>query len=114
MTSTAMLAWGGLAHLIADWIFQNDWMAQNKPNPLHPAGYLHAGIHVAALLLVFPWPAALAIGVLHWFVDLRFALVAWRRAFGQDQGPVAVHVAIWEDQVVHLATIGAFALACGR
>lgn len=199
MTSTEMLAWGGLAHLVADWIFQNDWMAANKgvnwrpgvdgrrlptveadivpgaalevpipggeglsrpiaveavPTPegcprlalcrssggteewhevrdllahavtahpptdwarplKHPAGYCHALVHLLFTLLVFPWWASCMIAASHWLVDLRVPLVWWRRAFGQDKGPVVVHVAIWEDQVVHLAIIGLAALLLG-
>jgi hypothetical protein len=113
LTATALLAWGSLIHLVCDWVLQNDWMARNKVNPAHPASYVHAGIHTLGLALIYPAWAALAIGAIHWFIDLRFALAAWRHAFGQDSGPVAVHVAIWEDQAVHLAVLGVFALACG-
>jgi hypothetical protein len=51
--------------------------------------------------------------VSHWFVDLRFALVWWRKVFGQDTGPIAQQVALWQDQVVHAAILGAAALGVG-
>lgn len=104
---------GGLvAHLVADWFFQNDWMAVNKVNPKHVAGYVHAGIHTLAMLLVFPWWVALAIGVVHWMIDLRFLLVWWRGFFGQakDDNPLANHVKIWQDQVAHIVIVYVAAL----
>jgi hypothetical protein len=187
MTPTDYLAWGTLVHLVADWVFQNDWIAANKAvtgrkvpgghpmlahlkpgvdlliegregvwdvrgrvgpdllvgrehetqlvhvdcdstgtydhltlmvspreGPRHIASYIHALIHFLALLLVFPVAAALPLAMSHWFVDLRFALAAWRRFFGQDRGPIAQQVALWEDQVVHVALIGVAALVVGR
>jgi hypothetical protein len=79
----------------------------------HPASYVHALVHLLALLPVFPWPWALGIAVSHWFVDLRFALAWWRKVFGQDTGPIAQQVALWQDQVVHAAILGAAALGVG-
>jgi len=132
MTATQLLVWGGLRHLIADWWFQNDWQASNKGYPWspttpletpwytqrrglrHPATYVHMAIHTLALWLIFPWYAALAIGAIHSLIDLRVALVWYRAVFGMDQGPVVVHVAIWQDQVLHLIVIAAFALALGQ
>ena len=82
-----------IVHLVADWFLQNEWMAVNKVNVRHPAGYVHAGIHGFLLALVFPAPLAVWLGVVHWFIDLRFPLVAWRRLIRQTtDGPMAVHV----------------------
>lgn len=103
---STLFIFGLIAHLVADWFLQNEWMALNKVNPKHPAGYVHAGIHTLAMLFVFPWPVALTIGVVHWFIDLRFALAAWRRLIRQTtEGPMAVHVALWQDQVAHIAVV---------
>lgn len=111
MNPTDLLVWGIVAHLVADWLLQNKWMALNKVKPLHPAGWMHAVIHIIALAYVFPIPTALVLGVVHWFVDLRFALAWWRNFYGQTtEGPMAPHVAIWGDQVVH---IGCIAIAAG-
>lgn len=98
---------GLTAHLIADWFLQNDWMAVNKVNPEHPAGFIHAAIHGLLMLLFgFPWPTSLWIAIAHWLIDLRVALAWWRRAFGQTtEGPMAVHVAIWQDQAAHLIVL---------
>lgn len=98
---------GLIAHLVADWFFQNDWQAVNKVNPKHPAGYIHAGIHTALMLLVFPPIVALVIGVTHWLIDLRVPLVAWRKVMRQakDDNPLANHVRIWQDQVAHIVIV---------
>ena len=98
------LAWGLVAHIVADWFLQNEWMALNKVKPTHPAGWVHALLHVACLFAVgWSVEAALTIGWLHWFIDLRFALAGWRRLIRQTtEGPMAVHVAIWQDQVAHV------------
>lgn len=114
-TSTDRLAWGIVAHLVADWLLQNDWMARHKSTVRHPAGIVHALIHAAALRLVFPLRWALMLGVLHYLVDLRFLLAWWRRLFRQTtQGDVGLHVAIWGDQVVHIMLIALVALVTGQ
>jgi hypothetical protein len=57
-------------------------------------------------LLIFPWWAALIIGILHFFIDLRTPLTKWKEAFKQTiKGPYSIHVAIWQDQVAHLLVI---------
>ncbi len=95
-------------HLICDFILQNEWMALNKANWRSPAGYVHAGIHFFGLLLVFPFWVALFVAVTHWFIDLRFLLADWRRLYRQTtEGPAALHVAIWGDQVVHITILAA-------
>lgn len=33
-----MLVWGGLAHLVADWLLQTEWMVRHKADLRHPAG----------------------------------------------------------------------------
>lgn len=91
-----------LIHLVADWFFQNDWMAKNKAKRWvttimeanyrwetgesgapgrwwlrHPAAYVHAGIHGVCLLLVFPWWAALIVAILHLIIDTRSPLEYW-------------------------------------
>ncbi len=93
-------------HLVADWLLQNRWMTNNKVSVRHPAAWVHGAIHTVGMLLVFSWPIALALGAAHMLLDLRFPLVWWRGVFRQTQdGPVALHVAIWGDQVAHIACI---------
>lgn len=110
-TAIELFVWGFVLHNIADWFWQNDWMAVNKVNPRHPAGWIHAGLHAVILLLIFPVWAALAIGVIHWVIDLRFILTRWKHIFRQSiDGPVAIHVAIWQDQVAHWCVLALFAI----
>jgi hypothetical protein len=105
-----LIVYGIVLHLIADWLLQNHWMAINKSNPKHPAGYVHAGIHAALFLLIFPPFVALMLGVAHWFIDLRWPLAAWRQLMRQTtDGPYAIHVHIWTDQVAHIVYIAVMA-----
>jgi len=111
MSATELLAWGAIVHLAVDWLLQNEWMAENKASLRHPAAYVHSGLHAAALLLVFPPLAALALGVAHLLIDTRKPLEWWARVLGQTvEGDVAVPLAIWRDQVLHLTTIALAAL----
>jgi hypothetical protein len=111
MSAADLIVYGIVIHLIADWLLQNDWMAANKAIPFHPAGNVHASIHAVGMALIFDWEVALAIGVIHYFIDLRFPLRWWRRVFRQTTtGDVALHVAIWGDQVAHIAVIAVIAL----
>lgn len=85
MSATELLVWGLVAHLVADWLLQNEWMAINKVNWRHPAGYVHAGIHGLVLWLVFPWYGALALAVAHFLIDLRWPVVWWSKLIRQTQ-----------------------------
>lgn len=137
-TATPLLVWGIVIHLVIDWLFQNHWMAENKHRfvgprdylcfmgpapegmgPLfllpHPAAFVHAGLHFLGLLLIFPWYVALVVAVLHLLIDTRRPLAWWRYFFRQtQQGDVALHVAVWSDQVLHIAIIAIAALAVAR
>ena len=111
-----------------------------RPGPWwdrHPAAYVHAGMHGAAQLLVFPWPAALAIGVTHLLIDTRVPVAWWSRLIRQTQPKlhlakgfapgargkynvvaeipasvmdIGADVRIWADQVWHIAVIALLAL----
>ena len=93
-------------HLIGDWILQNHWMAQNKPNIRHPAAWVHSGVHFVLLSLVLGWVGGLCLAAFHMLVDTRGPLQLWRRYFGMTtEGPMGTHVAIWSDQVMHIVGI---------
>lgn len=119
-----LLVWGIVAHLIADWPLQNDWMAQNKASLRHPAGYVHAGIHAVVLALVFGWVAA-PLATAHLLIDTRIPVIWWSRLVRQTQPmpqiesdgqqtrvmvDVGTEVRFWTDQVFHIACIAVTAL----
>ena len=111
MSATELLVWGVAVHLVVDWLLQNEWIAENKSSLRNPAAYVHAGLHTAGLLLVFPPLAAVALGVTHLLIDTRKPLEWWSRVIGQTtEGPVAVPLHIWRDQVLHVTTIAVAAL----
>jgi hypothetical protein len=117
MTATDLFVWGLVAHLIADWLLQNEWIAVHKVRLLHPASSIHATIHLICLLVPFSrhWIAAVFIALAHQWVDTRVPLTWWRRVFRQTtEGPMAPHVAIWGDQVLHVGCLAVAALICGR
>jgi hypothetical protein len=100
---------GFIAHLTADWLLQNDWMSKNKADLRHPAGWVHAGIYGIALGLALGWQAGLVLGVLHLLVDTRVVQRWWQMAIRQTvEGPVAVVVRIWGDQVIHILILTAW------
>jgi hypothetical protein len=109
-----LMIWGLVAHLIADWPLQNDWMANNKAKLGHPAGVVHAAIHGALLALVFGvWAVPLAVA--HYVIDLRRPVAWWSRLIRQTQPggrgyDVGLEVRFWTDQVFHIICIAAAAL----
>lgn len=111
LTATELLVWGVVLHLLVDWPLQNEWIAEHKTDLRHPAGYVHAGAHGLAMLVIFPWPAALALAVTHLLIDTRRPLDWWSRISTQPHdGPMAVVVHVWRDQALHVLTIAAAAL----
>lgn len=116
MTVTELLVWGIVAHLVGDWLLQNEWMAVNKIKIRSVAGPVHALIHFLLLLLVWGLPvAALTVAFLHWLIDLRFVLAWWRKTFRQTtEGDMGVHVAIWGDQVLHILVLAVVAAIWGH
>lgn len=76
---TELLVWALIAHVVADWLLQTDWMAVNKVNLRHPAGYVHAGVYTLFMLPLFPWFLAILIGATHLFIDTRGPVQWWMR-----------------------------------
>ena len=106
------LVWAIVAHLVADWLLQNDWMARNKASLAHPAAWVHGAIHFVAMLRIFPVHVAASIAVLHMLIDTRLPLRLWQQAFRQTtDGPYAIPVAIWVDQVLHIVILALAALS---
>ena len=98
---------GVILHFVADWMFQNDWMAVNKTSLKHPAAWVHSGIHFVFMLLIFPWWAALIVAGIHILIDTRKPLQWWAKKMGGplDGNPMKDHVSIWRDQVLHMIVI---------
>jgi hypothetical protein len=110
--ATELFVWGCVIHLVADWLLQNEWMATHKIDLRHPAAWVHSGIHTAAMLLVFAWPAALVIGLSHLWIDTRQPLTWWLRIIKQ-MPTMGNHqnVELWVDQVMHVTVLAGVALA---
>lgn len=98
-----------VAHLVGDWLLQNDWMARNKVKLTHPAAWVHGAIHGVLLGLVLGWVGGLVLALLHMLVDTRVPQLWWGRTFRQTTtGPLGDHVLIWGDQVIHISLIAAW------
>ena len=111
LTAEEYLLWGLVIHLVVDWLFQNEWIALNKTSLRHPAGYVHAGMHGVALLLVFPPLGALALAIVHLLIDTRRPLQWWAKMMSQTPtGPEAFTIHIWRDQALHIGTLALVAL----
>jgi hypothetical protein len=94
---------GLVAHLAADWVFQNDWMARNKRSLRHPAAWTHAAIQAACLGLALGWQAGLVLGFIHMLIDTRVLVAWWIRVFKKcGQAPEAGLIAIGLDQTLHI------------
>ena len=95
-----------VAHLTADWLLQNDWMAHHKSRLSHPAAWVHGAIHALALAWALGWRVGLVLGLLHTLIDTRVPVGWWIRWFKQSENaPDASSIAMWTDQAVHIALI---------
>ena len=100
-----------LAHLVADYPLQPSRLVLAKR---HQKGLIaHAAVHVAVTCvlllpyLTFVWPAVLALGLVHWFIDdLKIrASLRW---------PDEVVLPYFLDQFVHIITLVLIALWMGQ
>lgn len=100
---------GLVAHLIADWILQNDWMALNKRSLRHPASWVHSGIQGVCLGLALDWRAGLVLGFLHLLIDTYVPVAWWMQHFKKCANtPQAGAIALWLDQTLHIVAIAAW------
>jgi len=105
-----------MAHLLGDWLLQNDWMAKGKKQGLFTlAGMVHFAIYTATTLcalwlsgvtdkngglyLIF---SAMAIFVSHWLIDAMDAAGRWMRFYRQSDREI---VRVMVDQTLHLLVL---------
>jgi hypothetical protein len=108
-----LLLWGIVAHFVADWLLQNEWMSVNKVKWNHPAALTHSLIHFGVMCFVFPVQWSLAIAATHWWIDTRVPLQWWRRFYHQTSdpsNPAFLPFTMWQDQVVHITIIALVSL----
>lgn len=104
--ATDIAFWGIMLHLIADWLLQTEAMSKFKTDLRFHHAYLHAFVHFAVMTNVFHFEWAVLIAIIHLIIDTRIPLDLWRRLMQQTtEGEMAIHVAIWQDQVVHWLVI---------
>jgi hypothetical protein len=100
---------GLVAHLVADWLLQNDWMALNKMNLRHPAGWVHAAIQGLLLGLALGWLGGVVLGILHLLLDTGVPVNWWVRVFKKcERAPQAALICLCTDQVIHITAIAAW------
>jgi hypothetical protein len=109
---TIVLLWAIIAHFIADWLFQTEWMAINKMHLRKPAAWVHGSINAFFLLFVLHWYLALLVGLLHVLIDTRKPVEWWMHVVkGMKPGThMYTIVYIWVDQVFHIVVLAAIVL----
>ena len=128
LSATELLIWGIVLHLVADWLFQSRWMAENKAKLSHPAGYIHAGIHGLFLGPLFGW-AVIPLAFTHLIIDTRKPLEWWAKIMPQtpvenrtifqrwqyevEEIPLydlGMEIMFWRDQTLHILCIAVAAV----
>jgi hypothetical protein len=98
-----------LGHLVGDYIFQNDWMAQNKKNN-SVACLAHCSLYSLAVFLFTSWTwwAILIVFVSHFLLD-RWNFVKWWMTKTGQAGFASPPMAPWSiiivDNTIHLLVL---------
>ena len=109
--AVSLLVWGSIAHLVADWLLQNEWIVRHKQNLRHPAAWVHGAIHTLLLWLILPGLLALVVGLSHILIDTRKPILWWKRLAGKTAAdplsllPQTIVVEIAIDQVLHITML---------
>jgi hypothetical protein len=103
------LALAFLGHLVGDYLFQTDWMAQNKKSQTIPCA-IHSAIWTACVVLFtgWGWLPFLVLFAFHFFQDRTYFIRNWMRWVGQDNfatGPYAPWSMVIVDNTFHLLQI---------
>jgi hypothetical protein len=98
-----------IGHLVGDYIFQSDWMAENKKNASLPA-LIHSAIWTACVILFtgWGWIPFLVLMAFHFVQDRTVFIRKWMTLLGQDHfatGPYAPWSMVIVDNTFHLLQI---------
>lgn len=100
-----------IGHLLGDYVFQNDWQAQNKTTKTWPC-VVHCLLYTLAVLLCsfwwFPLWAVLLTGLIHFPIDRWRLARKWMTLNGQEgfaSGPLSPWSIIVVDNTIHLLTL---------
>lgn len=105
--NTLVLAF--LGHMVGDYIFQNDWMAENKKSQTFPC-LVHCLIWATCVTLFagWGWIPFLALFAFHFIQDRTYAIRNWMHMIGQDHfatGTYAPWSMVIVDNTFHLLQI---------
>ncbi len=100
-----------LGHMVGDYIFQTDWMAENKKYKTLPCA-IHSAIWSACVVLFagWGWLAFLILFAIHFTQDRTTLVRKWMKFIGQDHfatGPYAPWSMVIIDNTFHLLQIWA-------
>jgi hypothetical protein len=98
-----------IGHMVGDYIFQTDWMAQNKKTQTLPC-LIHSVIWAASVTIFagWGWIAFAALLVIHFIQDRTYIVRKWMHVIGQDQfatGNYAPWSMVIIDNTFHLLQI---------
>jgi len=96
-----------LWHFFTDFCLQNEWMANNKHNVKHLAGYVHALIITVPMFLCFAWWIPPIIGITHFIIDTRIPIKWWMSVMRKNlpNEPWYHPAAITVDQIWHIVVL---------
>ena len=110
-----IFTWLLIAHLVGDWMLQNDWMAQYKQKKLlNSAIAVHCLLYTATILVslwlatpnqAVPLPLfafGAVIFLSHWLIDAANLAGHWSHLFQQSN---VCFVRIMVDQTMHLVVL---------
>lgn len=98
-----------VAHLVGDYLLQNDWMAQNKKARSWPC-FVHVAIYTLIVAIFTGWPLAIlgVVFVTHFIQDRTRLVNFYMAAIGQDrfaEPPMAPWSLIVVDNVLHIVVL---------
>ena len=105
-----------IKHFICDFVLQNTYQIRNKGTYLHPAGFLHAGLHILgsipALLILTRAPAVIGLllageFVIHYHTDWAKSRID--RALRLNDTNALYWTIFGSDQLIHQLTYLAMA-----